>query len=146
MSASRTIVVGVDSSPNSVSALRWAIEEAARRDDTVRALHCWTYPVGYGMDMAGVPSLAPERLESAAHEVLNEAIDRATVGLAPVPPIERVVRHGAASTELVEESKAADLVVVGARGHGGFVGLLLGSVATQVVHHAKCPVVVVPHG
>ncbi len=56
-----------------------------------------------------------------------------------------MVRHGAASTEMVTESKDADLLCGRARGHGGFVGLLLGSVATQVVHHAhSAPVVVVP--
>lgn len=141
----RTIVVGIDGSTNSVAALRWAISEAALRGDTVRALHCWTYPVGYGVDMAGIPSMAPDRLEQSAQEVLADVIDRATVGMVPVPTVERVVRHGAAANELVSESKDADLVVVGSRGHGGFVGLLLGSVATQIVHHGHCPVVVVPH-
>lgn len=141
----RIIVVGIDGSTNSVDALKWALQEAALRGDTVRALHCWTYPVGYGIDMAGVPALAPEQLEEGARAVLAETVAQATAGMDPAPEVEQIVRHGSAANEMVTESKEADLVVVGARGHGGFVGLLLGSVATQVVHHGHCPVVVVPH-
>jgi nucleotide-binding universal stress UspA family protein len=144
----RTIVVGIDGSPNSVAALKWAIEEAALRDDTVRALHCWTYPVGYGIEMAGVPSMAPDVLEKSALVMAEETVAaaRKQLGMADGagPAIVSVARHGAPASELIEESNTADLVVVGSRGHGGFVGLLLGSVATQTVNHSHCPVVVVP--
>jgi len=54
--------------------------------------------------------------------------------------------EGTAAAALVEESRGADLLVVGSRGLGGFRGLLLGSVGQQVAHHAACPVVIVPHG
>ena len=57
--------------------------------------------------------------------------------------IERRVVEGAPATVLVDESRQADLLVVGSRGHGGFAGLLLGSVSQQCAHHAACPVVIV---
>lgn len=138
------IVVGVDGSDGSVEALRWAIVEAALRDTNVVALHVWSYPVGYGVEMAAIPMIAPDVLEQQAAATLDEVVQRASVGIEPTPTIERRVVRGSASWELSEASKQAELVVVGARGHGGFLGLLLGSVATQVVNHAHGPVVVVP--
>ena len=59
-------------------------------------------------------------------------------------PVEAKLVEGGSSGAILEEARDADLVVVGSRGHGGFAGLLLGSVSGQVVHHATCPVVVVP--
>ena len=58
-------------------------------------------------------------------------------------PVEPAVRRGSPGAALVERAKGADLVVVGTRGHGGFTGLMLGSVSHQVTHHAPCPVVIV---
>ncbi len=139
----RVIVVGVDGSDGSRAALRWAAEEGARRHDTVRAVYAWGYPYIPGpegsavfLNPADVTRDATERLEATIAEALPDEAARAAV--------ERYVIDGSAADVLVEQSKDADLVVVGARGHGGFVGLLLGSVSGQVVNHAHCPVVVVP--
>jgi nucleotide-binding universal stress UspA family protein len=138
------VVVGIDGSDESVDALLWAIEEAHTRGARVRALNIWNYPVGYGIEMAAISSFTPEILEKSASAVLNEAIQKALVGVQEPPRIERVTRQGVASKELLAEGMNADLLVVGQRGRGGFIGLLLGSVANQVLHHATCPTVVVP--
>lgn len=138
-----SIVVGVDGSPNSVAALRWAAEQAARTGSDVRAVAVWDvqYPIAAGpLGMATPPQ--PLDLQGATEEMLEHALrDAALPGDVKVT---RVVRAGAPATVLLDEStKDADLLVVGARGRGGFVGLLIGSVATQIVNHATIPVVVV---
>jgi nucleotide-binding universal stress UspA family protein len=138
------VVVGIDGSEESIDALSWAIEEAHIRGARVRALNVWNYPVGYGIEMAAINSFTPEMMEKSASTILNEAIDKALIGVQEPPMIERVSRQGVASKELLVEGKGADLLVVGQRGHGGFLGLLLGSVANQVLHHATCPTVVIP--
>ena len=136
------IVVGVDGSPGSLLALRWAVEEAGLRHATVEAVHAWHYP--YVAELAGMPpySIAHDDLEEAARSVLRQALDAvpATTGV----PVEPVVMQGDAAGSLVERAKGADLLVVGSRGRGGFAGLLLGSVGQQCAHHAPCPVTIVP--
>lgn len=136
-----TIVVGVDDSEGSHAALRWAIEEAGIRDATVRAVYAWQYP--YVGELAGIAAAAIsyEQLEDDAKQVLDRVL--ADVDAGDVP-IDRSVGHGGAANVLLDAAKDATLLVVGSRGRGGFAGLLLGSVSQQVVHHATCPVVVVP--
>ncbi|MFN0090752.1 MAG: universal stress protein [Acidimicrobiales bacterium] len=136
------IVVGVDGSEHSVAALRWAVEEAKLRNAQVEAVISWQYPV-YAADPIGataISSLDPELVRDGARRALEEAIAAADAGPAPVTP---VVLEGSAGHALIETARGAELLVVGSRGHGGFAGLLLGSVSTQCVHHAPCPVVVV---
>jgi nucleotide-binding universal stress UspA family protein len=138
------VVVGVDGSESSVKALHWALDEARRRGAALTAVHVWTPPF-IGPDL--VPSAAYDTDENdrRGREVLESALAAAdTSGLAA--PVEPVVVSGGASTALVDAADGADLLVVGSRGHGGFAGLLLGSVSHHAVHHAACPVVVVPHG
>ena len=77
----------------------------------------------------------------AAEELLEKRPARSSEG--DGVEIERRVVEGAPGAVLVEESRGADLLVVGSRGHGGFAGLLLGSVSQQCAHHAECPVVIV---
>lgn len=139
----KPIVVGVDGSPGSVAALRWALTEAALHQTTVRAVSCWSLPAMYGVDIAATSALDPNDIAGEAARSLHQAVTEALAGN-PAPSLDEVVIPGLPSQVLVHESEDADMVVVGARGHGGFMGLLLGSVATQVVNHAKCPVVVVP--
>ena len=137
------VVVGVDGSPNSIKALRIALREAGWRGVGVRAVAVWQFPVAYGLEGSVYPIDGAE-LEKGARSTLDEAIADAFPDPADRAKIEGVTPAGSPSEQLITESKKADLLVVGARGHGGFVGLLLGSVSTQVVKHAHCPVLVVP--
>jgi nucleotide-binding universal stress UspA family protein len=136
----RTIVVGVDGSHTSTRALRWAVEEARLRGDNVRAVAVWSYqPIGFG-DVF-VPPLPLDDQSDAVRMAVREMIDALDV---KDVNIELDVREGNPSSVLLEASADADLLVVGARGSGGFIGLLMGSVARHVSAHAVCPTVVVP--
>jgi len=133
-----TIVVGVDGSKGAEAALQWAVEEAKLRGADLELVYGWIPPAAEadptGMAIARCREPGEEILRTAEAEVRAWAPElEVRVALVPLP--------GAAA--LVGRSEHADLVVVGTRGRGGFVGLLLGSVSTQVVHHAHCPVVVV---
>jgi nucleotide-binding universal stress UspA family protein len=134
------IVVGVDSSEGSRVALRWALDEARIRHDTLEAVHVWHPP--YAGAEAYVPSVIDtETLEGAATELLAEVLAAEdSEGVTVVPR----VLCGAPAATLLEAADGASLLVVGSRGLGGFSRLLLGSVSEQVVHHAGCPVAVVP--
>lgn len=139
------IVVGVDHSAGAKAALRFALEEARLRQATLRVVHAWQF--GYigatGLEGA-LPAVGGELedfrrgAEAALDETLTD-VGADTDGVA----IERRVDQGTAAAVLVEESRGADLLVVGSRGHGGFAQLLLGSVSQQCAQHAYCPVVIV---
>lgn len=137
------IVVGVDGSAPAETALRWALAEAQLRGAVCEVIHAWSYPVVAdiaGMAAAGV---AWPDLEADARRVLDEVIERVRPDTEGVRLTVRAV-EGTAAGVLIEAARDADLLVVGSRGRGGFVGLLLGSVSQQVAHHAPCPVVIVP--
>ena len=136
------IVVGVDGSPESKQALRWAIQEAHLRQATVRAINVWTYPLIFAGEYVPADVIDANVLREAAQEVLDRAVVEAA-GETPDVYIERVVDHGSVAHVLVEAAKEADLLVVGSRGHGGFTGTLLGSVSQQCAQHASCAVVIV---
>jgi nucleotide-binding universal stress UspA family protein len=140
------IVVGVDGSEGARRALRWAVDEARLRDAALEAIFVFTLPPsGAGIGMAP-EYVGPQidQIERDAAEELRSEID------AVIPREERNVEtitrveSGRPSEVLVKSARTADLLVVGARGIGGFRGLLLGSVSQQCVTHAPCPVVVVP--
>jgi len=133
------IVVGVDGSEPSKAALRWAIEEARLRGAPVLAVHAWLMQFGAGPGFV-VPAVEPNDVQREAESMLDAAIaEVGTEGL----DVDRVAVEGVAARVLIEAAEGADLLVVGSRGHGGFAGLLLGSVSQQCAHHAPCPVVVV---
>jgi len=134
------IVVGVDGSESSRTALEWAVDEASHRGATVVAVHAWEPILTAGLRSAAVYS--DEAIQEAGGAVLDEAI--AAVDPPEGVTIERRCVRGNATAALLEVAGGADLLVVGTRGLGGFGRLLLGSVSSQVVHHAPCPVVVVP--
>ena len=138
------IVVGVDHSPGAKAALIFAQKEARLRGTTLRAVHAWQYGyIGYTGLEGGMPALGGDINElHAAAEAALEASVREALPDSDVE-IERRTIQGVPAGVLVDESRDADLLVVGSRGHGGFVGLLLGSVSQQCAHHADCPVVIV---
>lgn len=136
------IVVGVDGSEHSVDALRWAANEAKLRGDTLKVVASFATPImSTGYEMA-VPD--PSDLAAASDTMLGAAVDtiREEGSLDGVDIVTEAL-EGHAGEQLIRLSADADLLVVGARGHGGFLGLLMGSVTTYVVNHALCPVVVV---
>lgn len=136
------IVVGVDGSEHSVDALRWAAAEAQLRGVTLKVVASFATPImSTGYEVA-VPD--PSDLAAASNTMLGAAIDsvRADGVLEGVDVVTEAL-EGHAGEQLIRLSDHADLLVVGARGHGGFLGLLMGSVTTYVVNHARCPVVVV---
>jgi nucleotide-binding universal stress UspA family protein len=138
---SGVIVVGVDGSDASKEALRWAARQAELTDACLRVITSWHPPViVYG------PVPMPEVDYSvAAGRVLQNTI-KEILGDPPRVASTSQVVEGPPAMSLIQSAATADLLVVGSRGHGAFVGMLLGSVASHCVSHAPCPVVVVRHG
>jgi nucleotide-binding universal stress UspA family protein len=136
------VVVGVDGSAPSEAALRWAVAEGAARKAVVEVVHAWDAPVIYG-PVAGVPGSEMGAIESGAHRLVGDMIERLGESAASVE-IERTVVPGGPASALLDAAAGADLAVVGRRGLGGFGRLLLGSASEHVARHAECPVVVVP--
>jgi nucleotide-binding universal stress UspA family protein len=135
------IVVGVDYSPGAKAALRLALEEARLRQAALRVVHAWQFGyTGEGLLPGAGGELEDFRQGAAA--ALDETL-RDVVADADSVTIERRVDQGSPAAVLVEESRAADLLVVGSRGHGGVAQLLLGSVSQHCAQHAFCPVVIV---
>jgi nucleotide-binding universal stress UspA family protein len=150
--ASSTVVVGVDGSAGAGRALRWAAAEARLRKSGLRVVHAWTFGFagipggGYGYT-GDVRGLFTADGISEMRRVAEELLDRAITEIATEARgirIERQVVEGRAAQVLVGAAAEGDLLVVGSRGHGGFAGLLLGSISQQCAHHAACPVVIVP--
>jgi nucleotide-binding universal stress UspA family protein len=140
------IVVGVDGSENSIEALRWAIDEARRMDATIDAVMAWSLPWYSSLSdplMAGAAPFDPAGMQRDVELALERAVTTACRGRRDLPVIERIAIEDRPAHALLETAKGADLLVVGARGAGGFAGLLLGSVSTQCVNHATCPVAVI---
>lgn len=135
------IVVGVDGSSHARRALVHAVDEARRRDATVDAVYAYAPPVYWSAPEFGV--LIP-RPESEVVEDATQLLERELAELPDDVVVEPIVVEGPAARALLETARGADLLVVGSRGRGGFMGLLLGSTSHQVVTHATCPVVVVP--
>lgn len=134
------IVVGIDTSKDSHRALRWAVEEARLRDANLEVVHAYPTP-----DLTALPMVvtlpSDEELRVAAISILDEVL--AEVGGTEDLKVIKTVQAGGAASVLTQVAEGADLLVVGARGLGGFRGLLMGSVSQQSVTHSPCPVVVV---
>jgi nucleotide-binding universal stress UspA family protein len=144
-----TIVVGVDGSPASREALRWAAQEAELRNARLVAVHAWSFvpppPLGDpGMLAMPAGDLAGqlEAENEAVHAELDAAVDESFPGGPPVEIEQRLIEGGPADV-LESEARSADLLVVGSHGRSGLKAALLGSVSRHVVDHATCPVVVV---
>lgn len=135
------IVVGVDGSEPSRQALRWARALADSSGLRVDAIATWAMPVtAGGLGWVDVPSDWDRTQEITA--MLDHTLAE-VFGVDQPQNLRPLVRHGLASEVLLEASKGAYMVVVGNRGHGGFTGMLLGSVSAACTERAACPVVVV---
>ncbi|HZU73212.1 MAG TPA: universal stress protein [Acidimicrobiales bacterium] len=132
------IVVGVDGSAHGRRAVDWALEEARARHCGVLLILAYDYGVA---PMAPIAYDVFSKIEEGARQTLDEEVAYAARSGVPV---EGRLEFGPASRALIEASAGAPMLVVGGRGRGGFAGALLGSVSTACVHHALCPVVVVP--
>jgi nucleotide-binding universal stress UspA family protein len=139
------IVVGHDGSKCAQEALRWAGRLARRADLELHVVRAWamvTAPRPAGWTPGYVPPLT--EWEEAVLAELRTHVAAAT--LDPEVAVTCHVVHKAPVPALLAAAQGAHLLVVGARGRGGFAGLLLGSVGDQLVHHAPCPVTVVRTG
>lgn len=132
-----TIVVGVDGSPSSEQALRWAAQQAHLTGGELHAVISWALPTAYGW---GVP--LEYDWQDNARSIFGKTLDE-TLDEIEAARVHRHVIEGHPARALLDAAYA-DLLVVGSRGHGGFSGMLLGSVSQHVIAHAPCPVVVIP--
>lgn len=152
-----TIVVGVDGSAGSDAALRWALDEARLRGTGLRVVHVYQPPqlplteAGVGaVGGVGVPVVAEnaEELgraaEAAATNLIEETLRRTGGDSLRGLEIERAALGGPPAQTLIESARGAELLVLGSRGRGGFLGLLLGSISQQCAQHPPCPVVILP--
>ncbi|MHA6783278.1 universal stress protein [Pseudonocardia saturnea] len=148
------IVVGVDGSPQSRAALRWAVGQAELTGSPLRAVAVWLPPVvtaapygtGVGAVVTGGPLADPAAEADAARSVAAHRLDEAVAAL-PAEARRRVNRHvltGDAAGVLLDAARDAAMLVLGNPGRGALAGAMTGSVALSCAHHAGCPVVLVP--
>jgi len=139
------IVVGIDGSGHSRRALEWAVKEAAIRRVPLRVITAreigggyWGSAVTYPEDHA-VAEHAGRAARIEVDKVLGDLSEAARPASVTVQSV-----IGTPAEELLSAARDADMIVVGSRGAGGFACLLMGSVSSQIAHHAHCPVAVIP--
>jgi nucleotide-binding universal stress UspA family protein len=137
----RTVVVGVDGSRSSRVALAWAANQAALLEAELVVVSAWEPTL---LPPSGNPSVPHNDASDPGKRAADDLLDviKQELGEDPAVRVQPVVKRGNAAEVLIEHSANADLVVVGTRGHGGFVGLVLGSVSQHVAAYARCPVTV----
>ena len=142
MSGWKTIVVGVDGSPGSRTALTWAAAEAAEHGADLVVVNVWEHTL---LPPAGSVTVSEHYVPDPSQRTADELLRVIKEELGDEPPVlvQPRVKQGRAAKVLIEESANADLLVVGKRGHGGFAGLVLGSVSQHVAAYAQCSVTVV---
>jgi nucleotide-binding universal stress UspA family protein len=141
LSKAPRIVVGVDGSQSSIGALRRGARIAAALELPLEAVVAWHYPNLYGGYMGATFVPDPNMIADGARAMLDETVT-AVFGDSPPAAFRTVVREGATAETLIAASEGAEMLIVGSRGHGGFAGLLLGSVSEACAEHATCPVLV----
>ena len=142
MSKWKTIVVGVDGSPGSRKALTGAALEAADHGAALVVLNVWEHTL---LPPAGSVSVSERYVPDPSQTTTEDLVQIIKEELGDEPPVlvQPLVKQGRPAKILIEDSANADLLVVGPRGHGGFAGLVLGSVSQHVSAYAKCSVTVV---
>ncbi|THV29012.1 universal stress protein [Glycomyces paridis] len=134
----RGIVVGVDGSASSKQALAWALRYAETTGLPVTAVLAWEIPANYGTAAMVLPAAEFADEARSSHK---QVVDEVAAAFPQVHVESRIV-EGHPARILLKEAEHAQLLVVGSRGHGGFVGAVLGSVSQYCVTHAECPVLV----
>jgi nucleotide-binding universal stress UspA family protein len=133
----------VDGSEGSRAALRWAVQQARLTGSAVDAVIAWHVPVGYaGFGLAPTAIIDDTDYQELAAKALSEAVD-STVMAGTGVTVRQHVAAGSPAGALIDAAAGADMLVVGCRGHGGFAGMLLGSVSQHCLHHAPCPVALI---
>jgi nucleotide-binding universal stress UspA family protein len=141
--AASEILVGVDGSPESAEALRWAADQAKLMGAKLHVVHAWAPPTVAALGLP--PGLDWSSLRDSAARFAHEFVGD-TLGDDPGIPIRAETIRGTPAQVLVDASNQADLLVIGSRGLGGLKGMLLGSVGHHCAAHAHCPVVIFrPH-
>ncbi len=141
----RRIVVGIDDSGSARRALRWAIDEAAMLDAELDVVHAYTEPVVVvPAPLVGAPPAVADskgRAKALLHRLTSEAL-----ACAPHRPraVQELAVEGHPGRTLVSCAHTGDVLVVGSRGHSALASVTLGSCSNYCVHHACCPVIVVP--
>ena len=142
MSTWKTIVVGVDGSPSSRTALTWAAAEAADHGADLVVINVWEHTLPPPTGSVSVSErYVPDPSQRTAEDLVN--VIKEELGENPPVLVQPQVKQGNPAKVLIDQSAKADLLVVGKRGHGGFRGLVLGSVSQHVAAYANCPVTVV---
>ena len=136
------IVVGIDGSPTSLSALNWAARQAELTGAVLEPVIAWEWPTSYGWAIGLPADVSPA---NDAQKVLDDALGPVRAAH-PTLRINGRVVEGHPAPVLVDASRDADLVVVGSRGHGEFVGMLIGSVSEHASTSCHCPVVIFRDG
>jgi nucleotide-binding universal stress UspA family protein len=138
----KTIVVGVDGSPGSRKALTWAAAEAADHRAELVVVNVWEHTLPPPTGSVSVSEhYVPDPSQTTGDQLVQ--VIREELGEEPKVLVQPRIKQGSPAKVLIEESSDADLLVVGTRGHGGFAGLVLGSVSQHVAAYAQCPVAVV---
>ena len=136
----RVIVCGVDGSAASQRALAWAIDEAGTRGFSLRAVTAWSWD---GVeDLGAAPN--PADALSRAQAVQDKAVDSAIASVEKTTDVERLLTRGVPSAVLCHAAMDAELLVLGSHGHGQVHDKIVGSTSQRVIHHATCPVVILP--
>jgi nucleotide-binding universal stress UspA family protein len=136
------VIVGVDGSPSSIGALRRGLRIASALGLPLEAVAVWHYPNVYGGYSGEVYVPSVDVLSDGAQEMIDDTVS-AVFGDAPRPSwFHESIREGQTARALLDESEGAEMLIVGSRGHGGFAGLLLGSVSEACAEHGTCPVLV----
>ena len=133
------IVVGVDGSPSSLDALRWAVDQAALTGAGVRAVIAWEYPPLSGVDPMTAHVAWPAKSQQTLDAALEKTVDVCTVD------VSSAAVEGRPAQVLLDASVGAQLLVVGNSGHGAFSEMLPGSVREHIITHATCPVLVMSY-
>ena len=134
----RRIIVGVDGSESSIDALRLAGRVAVALECPLEATSVWVYPAVFeaGPLLSDLEEEARHTLDTASGTVFGDELPAWFTA---------TTRRGSPARVLIEQSADAEMLVLGSRGHGGFIGMLLGSVSNACVQHAQCPVLIARH-